>query len=268
MKMKWMLWGIIPFVLFSCKSVPKDITYLQGIDKYENQLKTYNYEDAAYRFTYEDQIIISVSSPEKDQEKVAQFNLPVNAFLRAGQVQLQQTGSLQTYVVNKEGNIEFPVLGEVPVAGKTKAELNEYLKGALRQYLIDPVVTISSNSFYVTFAGEINSPGQVTTSGETLTILEAIARAGDLSIFAQRTNILVIRNNNGVQELGRLDITNPEVVFSPYYYLKPRDYIYVEPNDTKKKASRFGASESYNLSIISLSFTAISLITSVVLLVR
>lgn len=113
--------------------------------------------------------------------------------------------------------------------------------------------------------GEIARPGAVTVSNDRLTILEAIGRVGDCTINANRTNVLVIRDNNGQKEFGRIDLTNPSVFSSPYYYLRQNDVVYVEPNDAKKRNAKYSQAQQYSITVFSSILSAVSVITTVIL---
>jgi polysaccharide export outer membrane protein len=116
----------------------------------------------------------------------------------------------------------------------------------------------------VIILGEVNRPGPVNARNERLTILEAIGQAGDLTIFGQRENVLLIREIDGVKQFARLDLTKADIFSSPYYYLQQNDVVVVESNDTRKRASKFGASESYNLSVYSAILTTVTVLASTI----
>ncbi|MDR0428337.1 MAG: polysaccharide biosynthesis/export family protein [Dysgonamonadaceae bacterium] len=265
---KLLFFSFFLLVLYSCRSVPKDIAYLQGIDDYKDKLKELSLDDKVYKFQDQDQLIISVSSPEPNQERVAQFNLPANSFLSAGETQLRATGSIQTYVVDSNGDIYFPVLGKIHVEGKTRVELRDYLVEKLKKYIVDPIVSVNIDSAFVTVLGEVESPGRISYPGEKMTIFDALGGVEDLTIYGNRKNVLLLRETDNHLETARIDLTDPEIIFSPYFYLKQRDLIVVEPNATKKKSANYGVAENYNLSMISLLFTAVSLISSLFLMLK
>lgn len=253
-----------PFILFACQSTPKDITYFQDIDKYKEQLMQYSPTINKFIVKEGDLLVIYVSSPDVNQEKVAQFNLPTISYMRPGETLITQSSFIQTYNVDENGDIIFPVLGKLHVAGMNKSEITALLTEKISKYIEAPVVNVSNSSYGAVVLGEVNSPGYVGARNEKLTILDAIGAARDLTIYGDRKNVLLIRETNGVKETARIDLTKSDIFFSPYYYLQQGDVLIVEHNDTKKKASKFGAAESYNLSIVSLSFTALSLVTSII----
>lgn len=139
------------------------------------------------------------------------------------------------YLVEQDGSIQFPVLGKMQVAGLTKSELTEFLRKTLvdKKLLIDPIVTINFLNFRVTVLGEVAHPMVVNVPNEKISLLEAIGMAGDLTFFARRDNILIIREEKGKRILKRLNLNSGNIFTSPYYYLKSNDIVYAEPNGSK-----------------------------------
>lgn len=171
----------------------------------------------------------------------------------------------QTYLVNKAGYIQFPVLGELKVGGLTKQECIQYLQGLISQYVKDPIVNISILNYRYSVLGEVNEPGAYTAENENATILDAIAQAGDLTLFGVRNNVLLIRTVNGKKESYRIDMTRADFMNEPYFHLQQGDVIYVEPNEHKKKNSKYSQSDSYNMSIVSTVISSVSVIASLVI---
>ena len=136
-------------------------------------------------------------------------------------------------LVNTDGTIELPKIGKIDARGKTKAQLRSSLIEALRPYLKEPVVTIRFMNYRVTVLGEVNRPGMLPILNERVSVLEALGLAGDLTMYGNRNNILLIHENNGVKETKRLSLNDYSIFSSPYYYLQNNDVIYVEPNKAK-----------------------------------
>lgn len=153
-----------------------------------------------------------------------------------------QAGTVTGYLVNSEGNIQFPILGNIKADGLSKEQLKDNLQKKLteRQLLTDPIVTIRRLNFKVTVLGEVKNPTVIPVPNEKISLLEAIGLAGDLTIYARRENVLVIREENGQKVIKRLNLNSDELLKSPYYYLQSDDVVYVEPN----KARVAGASRS------------------------
>jgi polysaccharide export outer membrane protein len=136
-------------------------------------------------------------------------------------------------LVNTDGTIDLPKLGKVKAAGQTKNQLRVALTEALLPYLKEPVVTIRFMNYRVTVLGEVNRPGTIPILNERVSVLEALGLAGDLTMYGNRNNILLIHESNGIKETKRLSINDYSVFSSPYYYLQSNDVLYVEPNKAK-----------------------------------
>ena len=143
------------------------------------------------------------------------------------------------YLVSDKGTINFPILGNISVAGITLDSLQHYLEKRLVDdgYVLDPTVITKLMNFRVTVVGEVRNPKQIHIDGTRLTLLEAIAICGDLTDYGQRDNIAIMRYENGQRVLGEVDLTKKEMLDSPYYYLHNNDIVYVEPNKKKKRMS-------------------------------
>jgi polysaccharide export outer membrane protein len=262
MKLKILFFPAVVVFLFSCRSVPTDIAYFQDFDTYIQQNRPENSSQYESTIRSNDRLSISVSSPVLDQTQVAQFNLPLNTHLAPGETTVAQSAVVQTYIVDKDGYIHFPVLGKLKLAGLTRSQAVELIAEKVSDYLPTPIINLQIISFKVTVLGEVFKPGPVEVKDERITIFDALGAVGDLTIYGDRRNVILARENNGVKELHKLDLTKAEIFNSPYYYLQQNDVVYVEPNNTKKKESHFGAGENYTLSILSISFTAISVLVS------
>lgn len=157
-------------------------------------------------------------------------SLPFN--LDEGAVNLASGGGsrpLTGYLVDYEGNIDMPVIGKLKARGLTVFELKEQIKNALATYLVQPVINIRFINFRITITGEVKSPGSYILPNERVTILDAIGMAGDLTPYANRNNILIVREQNDQREFGKVNIQDKAIFQSPYFYLRQNDYIYVEP---------------------------------------
>ncbi|PWU05186.1 MAG: sugar transporter [Bacteroidetes bacterium] len=176
--------------------------------------------------------ILSISVSSLNPEASLIFNTP-NVPSAAINVQGTQYWG---YLVNSDGQIQFPVLGNVQAAGLTKKQFKDQLTKTLldKKLLVDPIVSIRFLNFRVTVLGEVGHPQVVTVPSEKISILEALGMAGDMTIYAKRDNVLLIReDNNGQKLLKRLDLNTSEIFNSPYYFLKSNDIVYVEPNKSK-----------------------------------
>jgi len=167
--------------------------------------------------------------------------------------------------VDRDGNIVFPVIGTIFVKGMTKEQLRADLEKRLLQYLTDPLVTIRQLNFNVTVLGEVNRPGQYTSPTEKVTLFQALGLAGDMTAFAERTNVTLIRNEDGVEQTHTLDFTDKNLVSSPYYYLKQNDVLYVQPDEIKKRSANVDPNRNLYFQIGGI---AISVATLIITLTR
>ena len=183
-----------------------------------------------------DQLLISVSA--LDPEAAAPFNLPSATFQNVADDRIATSQTLQRYMVDKDGNIEMPVLGLIQVEGLTKSEMIDTIKSRLEPLLKDPIVTVQFGNFYVSVLGEVLRPGKYQVVAERCTLLEALALAGDLTIYGKRQNVLVTRETNGKLEFARINLNSPDVFTSPFFFMQQNDVIYVEPNNARALASQ------------------------------
>jgi polysaccharide export outer membrane protein len=162
------------------------------------------------------------------------------------------------YLVDQEGNIQFPVLGAVHAAGLTKKQLTNLItKGLLdRKQLVDPIVNVRFLNYRVTVLGEVARPSVLNIPNEKISLLEAIGLAGDLTIYAKRDNVMVIREVNGKKLIKRLNLNSTELLTSPYYYLQSNDIVYVEPNKARVASSE-RSQQLLPIVLSALSFVAI-----------
>ncbi|MFB9057621.1 polysaccharide biosynthesis/export family protein [Mariniflexile ostreae] len=236
-------------VATSCKS-KKDIVYFQNVKDFETIVDTETFEP---RFKINDIVSIYVST--FNLEATRPFNLVKNT---------GSTGQEIDYLVDMDGNIDYPVLGKIKLLGLTVEEAKELLKEKLsKDYLKDPVINIRILNFRVTVAGEVRTPGVYVVSGERITILEALGLAGDLTIKGRRDNVLVVRDFAGTKTYTRVDLTSKELFNSPVYYLTQNDYIYVEPNNSAIS----GASGDLRIGTI-ISITSFILTTTLIFVTR
>lgn len=249
--------------LLSACSVPKDVTYFQGIDQLTPEQVEKMDQTYSAKICPDDRLTITVSA--WDPTVVTPFNPPPYSYVQEASVNTTNGSQLRTYLVDKEGNINFPVIGKVQAAGLTKQELCDRLQDKIRVYVADASVNLQIVNYKVTVLGEVSRPGRITVPNERISILDALGQVGDLSINANRKNILIVRDNQGKKEFARLDITKPDIFTSPYYYLQQNDVVYVEPNSAKKRNSRYSAAQQYSVTVFSSILSAVSVITTVIL---
>lgn len=163
----------------------------------------------------------------------------INSNLSSAYRTSSKQSNVDGYLVSQSGAIIFPILGRIEVAGKTRSELCRELEGKLIEggYVTDPVVTVELMNFHVTVIGEVKYPHTILATGSRLTIFEALAQAGDITMYGLRTNVVVVRTGKDSQIVDTLDLTRKEIFNSPYYYLQQNDIIYVEPTEKRKKVA-------------------------------
>lgn len=217
------------------------------------------------RIQPQDMLSIVVSS--KTPELAMIFNLPVVSY-QAGSEVVSGAGSqrLLGYVVDNNGEIDFPVLGKIKVAGLTRWEVQEYIKKTIIDagLMKDLVVTVEFMNFKISIMGEVNSPGTYTINGDKVTLLEALSMARDLTIYGKRDGVYVVREENGVRTTYNVDLRSVSLFDSPVYYLRQNDVVYVEPN--KVRAGQSTINEN-SLKSVSLWISIGSFLTSLAVLI-
>lgn len=214
-------------IMSSCAS-QKHISYLQNTPNGYQQKGADNYE---IRVRPDDQIAIMVNS--KDPELAQMFNLPLVAYQMNDKLVGQNR--VLGYLVDKNGQINFPQLGTIKVGGMTRNEITEYIKNQIieKGYFNDPVVTVQFLNFKVSVMGEVARPGTIEVPSDRITIFDALSAAGDLTIYGKRENVKVIREINGKKTVSEVDLRNADILDSQFYYLQQNDVVYVEPNKAK-----------------------------------
>jgi len=245
--MKKIIFLLLITTIFSC-TTKKDILYFQDIEKNnKNEKITIN----TSKIQFNDILYIKVTA--FDNDATVPFNIPYQS------LDTKLTG----YLVDYNGNISFPVLGEIRVEGKTNSEVETIIKDLLvkEKLLKDPKISVRVVNKKITVLGEVSRPGTYEFSEENITLLQAIGRAGDISIEGIRKNILIIREENGIRTNTTIDITKTDWFNSPYYYIKQNDVIYVTPNERKIKSAGFITGIRETLGLITGSLALILFLT-------
>lgn len=218
-------------LVVSCKTSEK-ILYFQDVTDNET---VNSVEGRDIRLQPRDQVSIFITS--KDPKLSALFNL-TRVQYRSGSEDVRASnynGEVSGFTIDDSGNIDYPVLGKVHIAGMTKAQVAATIKQKLTEndLVKDPVVTVDFINLYFSVLGEVKTPGKYNITKDQVTLLEAISMAGDLTIYGQRNNIIVIREENGQRTTHVVDIRSKKIFESPVYYLKQNDVIYVQPNKVR-----------------------------------
>lgn len=245
---------LVSLFIFSCASKDKIIYYENAEKDISNSVQKVN-----TRIQTDDLLMIIVSA--LDPDLAIPFNLTsTSTVMRENQAGVGQQ-SQQLYLVDGNGNIEFPVIGQINVLNKTKQDIIDELQSKISVYINNPIINVRIMNFKVTVQGEVNRPGVHTITSERLTVVEALSLSGDLTIYGNRNNILIFREENGKRISQRIDITKTDFINSPFYYLKQNDIVYVEPNKTRVNASAVGPNASIFISIASLVIGILTLIS-------
>jgi polysaccharide export outer membrane protein len=255
--MKKLVLFLVSVLLFSCAS-REDLVYYQNIDLMTAQEQSNTYE---IKIQSDDLLMIIVSA--EDMEIAMPFNLASVSVQSPGQISAaigQQT--MQLYLVDAFGFIEFPILGKLKVGGLVRSQVLEMLQQKIGAYIKDPIVNLRLVNFKVSVQGEVNSPGTYSVDSDRITLIEALSKAKDLTIYGKRDNILIIREIDGVKSYNRVDITKAGFINSDFYYLAQNDVVYVEPNKNRINGAAIGPNTGVIISISSLLIALITLIIS------
>lgn len=228
LRSKFFLFGLLLIGLSACKTREK-LVYLQA--NLDNASISANYQP---KLRTDDQLLIQVGGA--DMEALAPFQFYYNSNqgnAAQGQQTLQVLQNI-TYVIDADGNINFPVLGFVKLAGLTRLEAVKFLQDQLHAYVQDAVVNIQIINFKFTVLGQVRTPGTYNAPTERLSILDALGMAGDLLVTGERKNVKLLREENGKIKEYQLDLTQSNILESPAYYVRQNDVIYVEPNFTAR----------------------------------
>lgn len=247
---------ILVCFLSSCAST-KRISYFQDLHPGESELKI----TAPVEIKIRPQDKISIVINSKDAQLADLFNLPIVSH-HVGESQYSSMGQNQQvsgYTVDSRGDIDFPVIGKIHIAGMSREEIANYIKNELitQDLVKDPVVTVEFMNLTIAVMGEVNKPGRFNIDRDKITLLEALSMAGDLSIYGKREKVLVLREENGKQRVYGINLCSADHLYSsPVYYLQQNDVVYVEPNTTRARQSTVNGnnviSTSFWLSVASL----------------
>ena len=245
MKNHYLVISIISIIFITSCASRKNLVYFQ-----DEPIEAGVLVSEPEQLIYKPDDIITINVSALDPDTVRPFNLPVvanstNVGLNA-QAQLQ----VQTYLVDYDGNIQFPVLGTIKVSGLTRTELTSLLTERISTYVNDPIVNVRLANFTITIIGEVSRPGTFTIQDERITLLEALGMANDLTIYGARKNVLIIREVDGKKKFATVDLTSINTVNSPVYYLQQNDVIYVEPNKARIRASTFNQNNAVLISAV------------------
>ena len=255
-----LLLGVL-LLLTSCTSYQK-IPYLQDFETVNATEELTAMYDAHIR--PKDLLTITVNTT--DPEAAAPFNLTVQSAANSNLTQwVTQQAALQQYLVDNQGNIDFPVLGELHLGGLSMNEAESMIREKLQPFLKEtPIVTVRMVNYKISVLGEVAKPGTFIINNEKVNVLEALAMAGDMTIWGLRDNVKLVREEeDGKRNIVVLDLNRADIVKSPYYHLQQNDILYVSPNKTKAKNSDTGQSTSLWVSATSILVSIASLLVTI-----
>ena len=251
--MKKIVLFFFSIILITSCTTKKDIVYFQDIKNKQQSQVQY----VVPKIQINDILNVNVSA--LNPEAVAPFNQQLDNLGNQSDANMKLRG----YLVSAEGNIVFPIVGKIKLAGTTPEEAEDIIKNILvsKGLLVEPVISVRLLNGKITILGDISKPGTYPYSEQNITLLQALGYASDLSITGIRKDILVIREENGTRTYGHIDMTKTDWFDSPYYYIKQNDVIYVYPNGPKIKSAGYLTNLSTVLSVVASSITLILLIT-------
>jgi polysaccharide export outer membrane protein len=262
MKYFFLVKKTIPFLfillLFSCAS-RKDSVYYQNIDTLSSD------KSNSYEIKIQPDDLLSIIVSADDPETAIPFNLStisVPSVINGAAMSARGQESMQSYLVDASGTIDFPVLGKLKVGGLSRTEVMQLLEAKISKYIKNPIINLRLMNFKVSVQGEVTMPGTYAVASDRITLIEALSMAKDLTIYGKRDTVLIIRELNGVKSYHRVDITKADFINSPFYYLAQNDVVYVEPNKTRINGAAVGANTGVIISITSLLITLVTLIVT------
>ena len=248
-------------LLSSCGST-KDVAYFQNATQVDLSASQVLFDA---RIMPKDELSITVSTT--DPEAATPFNMTVPTTYTQNTRSTYSQAMLQSYLVDNQGNIEFPIVGTLHLGGMTKSEAEQLIKTKIQPYMNaneNPIVTVRMSSYKVSVLGEVNRPGSFTVSKEKVSILEALALAGDLTIYGVRNNVQLIREDaSGQKAIYILNLNDANIINSPYYYLQQNDIVYVTPNKVKAQNSSVGSMTTLWFSATSILISLTSLLYNI-----
>lgn len=262
MKLSHIILGVaLTGLAASCSSSKTVLPYFSDIS--EVQAGTFSAGNYSPEIKPDDELLITVTSI--NPIATAAYNLPLSNPATQTELFQASTPSQQTYMVNSEGDITFPVLGKIHVAGMTVDGLQKDLTKRISADVEDPIVNVALVNFRVVVAGEVKQPQSIHVTRNRYSILDALSDAGDLTPYGERSKVLLIREENGERKFVHLDLNSSELLTSPYFYLTQNDYIYVEPNKVLQANSKYNQNNAFKLTVISTIVSATSVIASLVI---
>lgn len=253
---------LIALMLLAACGTQKDVPYFQNAESVDLSKSQYLFDA---KIMPKDQLTITVSTT--NDEAATPFNLTVPTPYTVNSRSTYSQAMLQTYLVDNAGNINFPIIGAIHVGGLTKSQAEKMIQDQIKPFMAEaenPIVTVRMPGYQISVIGEVARPGTFTVSREKISILEALAQAGDLTIYGQRKNVQLIREDStGQKSIHIFDLTDANIINSPYFYLQQNDVIYVTPNKVKAQNSSVGSMTTLWFSATSILISLTSLLYNI-----
>jgi len=243
-------------LMYSC-ATKEDVVYFNGMNSSDNSIGLDSYSPT---YHVDDELVIIVNA--LDAEAARPFNKS-SVSVSLDILDARGRERIQTYRVDPDGNVNFPVLGELKLAGLNRSQATLMLQDKLADYIKDPIVDIETVNYRITVLGEVNRPGTFTAVNERITLVEALSLAGDLTIYGERENVLVIQDYDGKKTYTRVNLKSNDLFNSPVYYLSQNDVVYVEPNRTRAKDSAISSQTGVILSSLGLLISMTALVVTI-----
>ena len=248
-------------LLASC-ATNKRAAYIQQV---QTDIPTAIEQDYQIRIKPLDRLTVTINS--KDPELPAPFNAAssYNSLNGLSSYSSSSNGNLQILTVDKEGKIQLPIIGEIDCDGLTRNELAKKIENTIREngMVHDPIVIIQFADVKFSVLGEVARPGQFSITKDRISLFDALAMAGDLTIYGQRENVALIREENGMRTVHYFDLKNPDILTSPYFYLQQDDVVYVTPNKYKAQAGEINQNRSFYISLVSVAVSVATLLVTI-----
>lgn len=247
--------SIILLVIVSSCASRQEIAYFQ-----DEKIGEFTQPIIIPELIYQPNDMLTIDVSGLDPDAVRPFNLPAVSYDASSVLNAQASLRMQTYIIDRDGKIEFPVLGKVKLAGLTREQATTLLKSKITEYVKNPIVNIRLANFNITVLGEVNNPGTFTIQDERVTLTEALGLAGDLTIYGKRHNILLIREIDGIKKFSIIDLTTVKALTSGTFNLMQNDILYVEPNKARVRSSTFNQNNSVVISAVATLATIVAIL--------
>jgi polysaccharide biosynthesis/export protein len=246
---------LLVLILFSSCATRQDIVYFQD----EPITPAIENSNSDFEIHYKKDDLLTINISALDPILARPFNLEAT-YTTQSVIDAQGILTQQAYLIDKNGNIEFPVLGTLKLEGLSRTEATEMLKLKLKEYIKNPIVNIRLANFTISVLGEVTRPGTYTLQDERISLPQALGLAGDLTIYGKRDNVFLIREVNGQKKYTKFDLRSVNSLYSKNYYLTQNDVIYVEPNNSKIRSSSYNQNNGIIISAVGTIATIVAIL--------